>query len=260
MTPEWVAQALVERYYPNLSICDRVLEPSCGEGAFLRALPDHVPAFGVEIDPELADRARANTGRIVIVGDFREAELPFRPTLMIGNPPFDLGVIEQFLERASRVLPRDGEVGFIVPAYTFQTAATVDRLSRNWGIGQEMIPRNVFPGLQLPLCFARFTRGRRGLIGFALYHEAAAIQRLKSKYRALLAQGERSVWAAVTRVAIEQLGGEASLAEIYREIEGVRPTGNRYWREQVRKTVQRIGFSTSRGRWAVKPDAGKVAA
>ncbi|WP_268597968.1 hypothetical protein, partial [Escherichia coli] len=92
-----------------------------------------------------------------------------------------------------------------------QTASTVDSWARRWGIDQQMMPRNVFPRLAHPLCFARFKKGRRGLVGFALYHEAAAVARLQLRYRALLAQGERSVWAAVTRAAVEALGGEASL-------------------------------------------------
>lgn len=178
MTPEWVAEALLERYYPGLGICDQVVEPSCGEGAFLRALPDQVPALGVEIDAALATVARASSGRPVLVGDFRAVDLPVRPTLVVGNPPFKQEVVLGFLQRAWELLPRDGEVGFILPAYTFQTAATVDRLSARWGIAQDMLPRNLFPRLTLPLCFARFTRGRRGLVGFALYHEAAAVHHL----------------------------------------------------------------------------------
>lgn len=251
MTPEWVAQALLERYYPGLGICDQVIEPTCGEGAFLRSLPDQVPALGVEIDPRLAAIARASSGRPVLVGDFRHVELPVRPTVLVGNPPFQLDVVLGILERAWELLPRDGEVGFILPAYTFQTATTVDRLAARWGIAQDMIPKNVFPRIRLPLCFARFTRGRRGLVGFALYHEAAAVQRLQARYRALLAQGERSAWAAVTRAAMEQLGGAATLDELYREVEGHRPTTNRFWQAKVRQTVQRIGYRVGPGRWAI---------
>jgi hypothetical protein len=256
MTPEWVAQALLERYYPGLGMCDQVLEPSCGEGAFLRALPDHVPALGVEIDPALAKRARESSGRQVIVGDFRMVDLPVRPTVLVGNPPFQLSVVLGFLQRAWELLPRDGEVGFILPAYTFQTASTVDAIATRWGIAQDMIPKNVFPRIQLPLCFARFTRGRHGLVGFALYHEAAAVQRLQARYRALLAQGERSAWAAVTRAAMEQLGGTAALDELYREIEGSRPTTNRYWQAKVRQTLQRIAYRVGPGRWSIStPEA-----
>jgi type I restriction-modification system DNA methylase subunit len=54
MTPDWAAEALVDRYFSDLGESDLVLEPSCGRGAFLRALPAHVQALGVEIDPNLA--------------------------------------------------------------------------------------------------------------------------------------------------------------------------------------------------------------
>lgn len=259
-TAEWVAQALVDQYYPGLGMHDRIVEPSCGDGAFLRVLPDHVPAIGVEIDPHFAALARANSGREVLVGDFYEAELPFRPTLLIGNPPFKLAVVQRFLDRAWDLLPRDGEVGFILPAFVLQTANTVDALAARWGIAQDMLPRNVFPGLSHPLCFARFHRGRRGLIGFSLYHEAAAVMRLQRRYRDLLAQGERSVWAAVTRAAVESLGGQGSLSEIYREIEGSRPTQCRYWREKVRQQLQRLGHRVGRGQWAIARPAQQVAA
>lgn len=259
-TPEWVAQALVERYYPGLGMHDRVVEPSCGDGAFLRVLPDHVPAIGVEIDPMFAAQAEANSGREVLVGDFCAADLPFRPTLLLGNPPFKQELVRRFLARAWELLPRDGEVGFILPAFVLQTASTVDALAARWGIAQDMLPRNVFPGLSHPLCFARFYRGRRGLIGFALYHEAAAVMRLQRRYRDLLAQGERSVWAAVTRAALEALGGQGSLSEIYREIEGQQPTANRYWREKVRQQLQRIGYRVGPARWAIAPESQRVAA
>lgn len=56
-TPVWVAQALVERHFPKLGTDDLVLEPSCGIGAFLQAIPAEVRAVGVEIDEALAHRA-----------------------------------------------------------------------------------------------------------------------------------------------------------------------------------------------------------
>lgn len=255
-TPDWVAQALVDRYYPRLGLYDRVVEPSCGDGAFLRALPDQVHAIGVEIDPGLVEQAMASTGRMVVLGDFAEVDLPFQPTLVLGNPPFRQRTVQRFLDRAWRALPEDGEVGFILPAFVFQTAATVDAMAQRWCVRQDMLPRNLFPRLQAPLCFARLTKGpKRGLVGFALYHEAAAIQRLQRRYRDLLAQGERSAWVAVTRAALEQLGGCASLRDIYREVEGSRPTTNRYWQEKVRQTLQRIAYRTGPGIWAIRAAA-----
>lgn len=253
MTPDWAAEALVEHYFPSLGAHDLVIEPSCGRGAFLRALPHYVPAIGVEIDPDLAHVAERSTGRRVIVGDFRMVDLPFTATVMIGNPPFSVRTIEEFLDRAWHVLHDEGRIGLLLPCFAFATAATVDRLAERWSIQQDMLPRNLFPGLSHPLCFAQLTKGRtRGLVGFALYHEAAAIQRLRARYRALLASGEGSVWAAVVRAALEALGGTASLQALYREIDGNQPTSNAYWQAKVRQTVQRIAVPEGRGVWRLR--------
>lgn len=251
-TPEWAAMALVERHFPDLTMFDRVVEPSCGPGAFLAAVPDYVPAVGVEIDADLAAQAMANTGRQVIVGDFLAVDLPMRPTAIIGNPPFRQSTIQAFIDRAFDLLPPAGRLGFILPCYAFQTASVVERLSMRWGLRQELIPRNLFDRLSMPLCFAVLTKGRcEELVGFALYHEHAAITRLQRRYRQLLGQGQRSAWKALTRAAMEALGGEATLAQLYAEIDGHRPTGNRYWREKVRQVVQQIGTRTGPGRWRI---------
>lgn len=249
MTPDWAAAAIVDHYFPRLSMLDRVVEPSCGTGAFLRAVPDNVPMVGIEIDAALAARARASSGRPVLVGDFRTVDLPFEPTLLLGNPPFQRDLVLQFLDRALRLLPDGGQVGFILPAFVFQTASTVERLARSWHLQQDMIPRNVFGKIPNPLCFATLTKGRRGLVGFALYHETHAVSRLRRRYKALLAEGQRSVWAAVTVAALEALGGEASLADLYREIDGAQPTPNPFWREKVRQQVQRVATRTGAGVW-----------
>jgi predicted RNA methylase len=254
MTPEWMAERLVERYFSDLSMFDQVIEPSCGTGSFLGAVPAHVPAIGVEIDPALAAIAQQDTGRRVIVGDFAAVDLPIA-TAIIGNPPFKLRTIEQFLARAFELLEDGGRVGFILPAYTFQTSSTTLRIAQRWHIQQDAIPREFFPKISVPVCFAQFTKGRRGLVGFALYHDAGAINALERRYRTLLAQGERSAWAAVTRAAMEKLGGEAALPDLYREIEGARPSANRFWQAKVRQQVQRMAVRTGRGRWALPMQA-----
>lgn len=260
-TPGWAAEALIEQFYPDLGVGDTVLEPSCGAGAFLAAIPSAACAIGVEIDPEWARIARSNTGRPVIVGDFLTAEIPVTPNLIVGNPPFKQRDIQAFLQRSWELLPSEGEVGFILPAYAFQTASVTAALGERWGVNQDLLPRNLFPRLRLPIAFARLTKGRRtGLFGFALYAEANAVNRLQRRYRALLAAGETSAWRAVTVAALEAAGGEADLAQIYREIEGARPTPNAFWKEKVRQTVQRVAFRTAPGRWRLKPTHESMAA
>lgn len=255
MTPDWAAEALVAQYFGDLSNADQVLEPSCGRGAFLRAIPAHVPVLGVEIDPALAEAAARSTGRPVIVGDFRMVDVPVRPTAIIGNPPFSVRTIEEMLARADALLEEDGRVGFILPAFTFQTSNTAMRIAERWRVRQDMLPRDLFPRLAHPLCFAMLRKGReRGLVNFALYHELAAVRRLQARYQQLLQEGEGSAWAAVTRAALEALGGRAALVSIYREIEGIRPTDNRWWREKVRQQLQRLAVRIGAGEWAL-PEA-----
>lgn len=250
MTPDWAALELIDRYFGDLTGADQVVEPSCGRGAFLRAIPDYVPTVGVEIDHALAEEARRRSGRRVVVGDFRMVDLPLTPTAIIGNPPFRKRTVDEFLERAWNLLPDDGRVGFILPAFVFQTASTIEQLAERWTVRQDMLPRNLFEGLSHPLCFALLTKGReRGLFGFALYHELAAVNRLQARYRALLAEGEGSVWAAVVRAALEALGGRADLQRLYREIEGHRPTSNAFWQAKVRQVLQRIAVRVGDGVW-----------
>jgi len=252
MTPDWAAEAIVAHYFNDLTLGDYVLEPSCGEGAFLRALPDHVPACGIELDPLLADRARSTSGRPVLVGDFTTTAPPRSPTVIMGNPPFQVHLVERFLDRARVLLPEDGRVGFILPCSVFQTASTVARLSKHWGIQQDMLPRNLFRRLSIPICFAQFRRGSdRRLIGFALYGEANSVGAMKTRYRQLLRQGQRSVWVAVAQAALERLGGSASLSQIYEEIDGAQPTANRFWQAKIRQVLQRIAVNVGRGHWAL---------
>lgn len=252
MTPNWAAEALVEHYFADLGSSDTVWEPSCGTGAFLRAIPEHVAAFGVEVDPALAEIARQTSGRPVVVGDFRSAELPMRPTCVIGNPPFKLSDVQSILDRAHTLLPEDGRVGLILPCFVFQTAGTVVDISARWSVQQDMIPRNLFPGLSHPLCFAVLRKGATGkLFNFALYHEVAAVNQLQRRYRELLAGGERNVWTAVTVAAMEKLGGRASLHDVYREIEGNRPTQNEWWRAKVRQTLQRVAQRIGPAEWSL---------
>lgn len=238
-THQWAAEAIVEAFFPDLGRGNVILEPSCGPGAFLAAMPPGVEAIGIDIDPLMAERARRNTGCRVLLGDFRSIEIDVEPTHVIGNPPFDLKLIDGFLDRAHELLPHGGQVGFILPAYAFQTAARVVGYADRWALSQSMIPRNLFPGLSLPLVFATFEKGRRRtLVGFALYRETAAVQKLPSAYRDVLATVGGPMWARVIRLAIERLGGEADLQDIYREIEGSRPTSTSFWREQIRKVIR----------------------
>lgn len=249
-TPAWAAHELMDHYFGDLGIWDKVLEPSCGPGSFLAAVPDHVPAVGVEIDPVLVERARAHTGREVILGDFLTAEIPFTPTAVIGNPPFKQKLMQGFIDRAWELLPDEGRCGFLLPVFALQTPSVVERLAQRWHVRQDLVPRTVFPRLSTPLLFAMLTKGpKRGLVGFTLYHETFAVSRLQARYRALLARGEAGTWRAVVNLALDSLGGRATLAQIYAEVEGIRPSANKFWREKVRQVLQRHAVRSGPGEW-----------
>ena len=242
-TPLWVAEALIERYFPKLDASDTFLEPACGEGGFLDAVAPEIPAFGVEIDPEVAQRARARTGRDIIIGDFRSAEISLHPTAIVGNPPFRAGMFDGFLDRCYALLPEGARAGFILPTYFFQTASRVANYGERWSVEVDIIPRNAFyAGMKTPLVFAVFSKDRtRSLVGLALHRETDDLRRMSRAYRDMLAAQDGSAWRAVCELAITRLGGRAALQDIYREIEGNRPTRTPWWREQVRKTLRRRG-------------------
>ncbi len=251
MTPVWFAEALFERYYGHPGGDEVFADPTCGDGSFLRAVPEHVDAYGVEIDPDKAAEARANSGRDVVIGDFRTARLPRRPTHLIGNPPFEMRVVDGILRRGFEVLPWGGSIGFVLPCYAFQTASRVVEYAARWSLQTDLIPRNVWHGLKHPLVFAVFRKEHaRTLVGLALYEEVRDVEQMPEPVREVLRSGKGSVWRAVCESVLDQLGGEAGLDAIYGMIEPKRPTGNPYWRAKVRQVLQGERFErTGRGRY-----------
>lgn len=242
-TPAWAAEAIVESKFGWLRAGHRVIEPSCGDGAFLCAFPAQVDVLGVEIDGALAALARQASGRPVLTGDFLTLaqEQLGQADAIVGNPPFSSDLVAGFLDRSAQLLKEGGEAGFILPAYILQTSSKVEQLSVQFSLEQELLPRNLFPRLKLPLCFVKFVKDRRRrLHGFLLYREAAEISRLQSCWRHALAttRGRHGVWYPVVRSCLAALGGEADLNTIYAAIEGRRPSTNPAWREKVRQVLQ----------------------
>lgn len=238
-TPVWAAEILFETHFSDLTSSDIVLEPTCGTGSFLKAIPDHIPAYGIELDPELAEIARASTGRMIINGDITTVNFPANPTAVIGNPPFEMDLIDQMLNRCHDALPDNGRLGLILPAYAFQTASRLVRYKSKWSLYQEMIPRNLFPGMMKPICFAIFKKDRLGkLFGFSLYEELNDINQLE-KGRVKQLSTQKAPWKTMVMNVIKELGGQASLEDIYKAIEPRRPPTNNWWREKVRQTLGR---------------------
>ena len=242
MTPAWAAEMLFDAHFSDLGASDMVWEPTCGTGNCLAAIPGDVPAFGSEIDPQMAAEARRRTGREVATGDCRYVPLPSGVSAVSGNPPFSLRVFEGLMERCASILKNGQKAGFVLPAYFVQTSRTVRDLNKTWTIMQEILPRDLFFDLSKPLIFGLFTRDfQPRLVGFRLFPEVADIRGLPEETREKFdhaVNGPRSVWLETVLTAMVKLGGRASLADIYSELEGKRPTSNRFWREQIRKVLQ----------------------
>lgn len=251
-TPVWAAEALIESYFGKLGSLDMVVEPSCGPGAFLQALPSYIPAIGIEIDPALANMARAASGRKIITGDFRTLALDFKATAVIGNPPFQSDLIHQFLRRTYDLLEPEGVAGFILPAYFYQTPSALLEVQSRFAVQAELLPRTLFPGLSTPLIFTMLRKGvPRTLAGFALYQETQDVNTMPKGVRETLRRGAGSVWRQAVADVVRALGGEAELCDIYKSMGPSRPTGNAHWKAKVRQVCQSDLERTGRGRYAL---------
>lgn len=250
-TPAWAAEILFNEHFSHLGPDDLVWEPSCGSGACLSAIPKNIPAIGSDIDSELVNLAAENTGRKTYPGDFRSIifdELN-KVTAVFGNPPFQLKFFEEFMARCENILKIGNKAGFILPAYFFQTSATVMRFSKKWAISQEIIPRDLFQGaglLSKPLVFASFIRDNSPcLVGFRLHAELCDINALGSEIKEIVTRRIKrngSVWKEVVMTIVRDLGGKATLDQVYSKMEGKRPTANPFWKEQARKVLQQSPF------------------
>lgn len=241
-TPAWAAELIVARYFSDLSERDTVVEPSCGDGRFLMAIPHQIDAYGVEIDPAVAAVAARNSGREVIVADFIHANLPRRPTVVIGNPPFSIDTVNAMLARCHEDMDYGGRIGFILPVSIFQTANTVISYQRKWSIAQDLIPRNLFDRLRMPLMFARFKKEKQTTsVGLFLYAETQAIESMQKEMRRLMLGNNSTAtcWRDIVALALKACGGTATLAQLYICIEGNRPTPNPWWKEKIRQVAGR---------------------
>lgn len=253
-TPAWAAERLVELYYPGLGAEDYVVEPTCGEGFFLQAVPHDVDAIGVELYPALAARAAARTGRPVLCADvLTVGAFPRTPTLLVGNPPFSGAFVDALLDRAHGWLQEGGSCALILPSFLIDRMRRVARLRQRWSIRRDALPRGLFRRLRYQVAFVRFTKDRRReLFGFALFDEVAAIARLSRRAREILDRGRGPVWREVVVDALRELGGEATLAQLYDVVEGRRPTRNKFWREKVRQTAQLHTDRTARATYRLR--------
>ena len=251
-TPSWLAAAIVERYLPDLGASDVVLEPTCGDGAFLRAIPPGVKAYGVEIDPVLAAAARQTSGRPVIAGDILTVELDEIPTAVVGNPPFSSSFLDGLLDRMHGLLVEGSRMALVLSAHMFQTSRTVARYADAWSIEVDLMPRDVYPRLQRPIVLARFFRGGdRRIIGMAFVREVADFHGFPAAYRAVLDRAKTNAYVAACVKALESIGRPATIAEITEQIVGRQPTRTEFWREAVRRALAQAFVRIAPGTYAM---------
>lgn len=255
-TPSWAVEALLARYFPNLTPGkDVVCDAGAGDGRWLMAIPEGVEAFGVEIDETLIATAERNSGRQVIAGDFCTVRLPATPTVIVGNPPYERAILDGFLERAWHELDYGGRVGWLVPVYYLQTASTGIELRERWSLEPHLIPRNIFKNFEKPLMFLQMTKDRKTvMLNMFLYDETHAVTQLAARYKTLFIGNETpaSLWGEVIESALVRLGGKAHLQDIYREVEGKRPTTNGFWKEQIRKVARKYFKALGDGWYALE--------
>ncbi|HEY0946982.1 MAG TPA: N-6 DNA methylase [Opitutaceae bacterium] len=107
-TPDVVARAMLK--WSRVAAGQRVIDPSCGDGVFLRNAPADADVFGCEIDPAYHANLDALVGAARAVKD--DALTALRPQwgtfdVVIGNPPFSA---QAHLERRREVL-REFDLG-----------------------------------------------------------------------------------------------------------------------------------------------------
>jgi site-specific DNA-methyltransferase (adenine-specific) len=249
-TPFWAAEMFANDVLEGLGQVG-VIEPSCGPGAFLSAIPANLPAYGVDIDPSVAAIARENSGRQVIIGDFRTIELPEQDvSVIMGNPPFSMPIIDGFIDRSHSILPEDGVAAFILPAHVFSTAGRVMQWNERFSLDVKTIPRSLFSRISMPLVWAKFIKTqRRTLIGLMLFAEQSAVENMPKAVRRRLAGP--GTWREAVQHALEALGGQASLSDIYRAVEPRRPSQNQFWRDKVRQILGLYFDRLDEKRWAL---------
>lgn len=239
MTPSWAAHALWETMFPNATPKDIVVEPTCGDGRMLDAVPKEIPAFGCEIDPDLAAVAKIRTQRPVFVGDFFDYEIPLGTTIAWGNPPFKAEFMDRMLQKFSDAMGDGGQCGFICPSYFLQTPSRIIRWNRTWTISCELLPRTIWPRLMRPICFARFTKDPAPrLVGLRCYFESDAVSSTgQHAYKELVHGSGR--WVDAVEATMRSLGGRAHLSQLYEAMLARRPTSNTWWKEKIRQVLQK---------------------
>lgn len=150
-TPKDLADFVV-RWGLSSNIINNVLEPSCGDGIFLKSIKEiiqkekiHLKCTAIELDEKEAQKSidvvEKNDSFKVINSDFykeyREGELP-KFELIVGNPPYIRYqyLTEEQREEQSRILiSNEMKSNKLINAWVSFTVACINLLSENGKIG-----------------------------------------------------------------------------------------------------------------------------
>lgn len=100
-----------------------ILEPSCGDGAFVEQIYLNNEVYAIDQDKEKTEFIKQKYNNVhTITSDFLKYNTDFKFDLIIGNPPFNLqtslnyiDTTEGFVSHAIDLVKEDGNIVFILP-------------------------------------------------------------------------------------------------------------------------------------------------
>lgn len=129
-----------------------------------------------------------------------------------------------------------------------QTRARIARYLEHFSITAEIVPRDVFPGFNLPLTVVTFRKDyERRLVGLAFVDETNEWRRMPTEFQAILHRSRTNVWVAACERALQILGRPATVEEIRNVVSGNRPTKTQHWEAAIRKALQQNYPKVARG-------------
>lgn len=148
-TPQNVVKKLIEIVSEEIMPINefsRIIEPSGGDGAFIKQLPKK-NLISFDIAPE---------HDLIIKGDYLEQNIEYlKNSLVIGNPPFGTGgtLARAFIKKS---LEHSDYVAFILPVDNYKKSSTMVgiRLYRSY-----KLPKIRYSGVPLKCCFNIYVKG-----------------------------------------------------------------------------------------------------
>jgi hypothetical protein len=164
-TPDMVVACCYQLLAGALPIAPRIVDPACGDGAFLRYAAAHAIAdpdriSGCDLDPALAGAlAASGLPRVRQADGLDPANLPAASfDLVVGNPPYGVGAARnggtapasevRFLLRALELARPHGHVALVLPSGVLANerlrAIRADLLARHSVLAVIGLPRETF--------------------------------------------------------------------------------------------------------------------